>query len=295
MKLISQYWRGVLRRLQAEIDDFNSLITHRGEKGRENELSIARMLENLMPSRYGVGSGILFDSVGNESAQTDIVLFDAVDEPAILAQTNQVLFPVENVRATIEIKTNINKAEIVNIGEKFEKVRVLKPSIGEVPLFCAVGYRSVIALDTVVAHFKELKSEEYDRRPDLLLILDAAIIGMSQQLATDLGYKVPDGEDYLLGATPLQVQESGEPVHGKYVPVEDDNGSTTVLHEGNYYAVHDVDGKEYLADSARALLLFCEALISTLATKSSRAKPGFHHYITTEMRDTMRISLVSTE
>lgn len=289
MKLISQYWRGVLRRLQAEVEDFNNLITHRGEKGRENELSIARMLENLMPARYGVGSGILFDSLGNESWQTDIVLFDAVDEPAILAQTNQVLFPVENVRATIEIKTNINKAEIVNIGDKVEKVRTLKPTIGEVPLFCAVGYRSVIGLDTAATHFNDLKTDEYDRRPDLFLILDAAIIGMSQSLAADLGYEVSDGEDYLLGATPLQVQDSGEPVYGKYVRVEDDEGSTAILHEGNYYAVHEVAGNEYLADSARALLLFCEALISTLATKSSRAKPGFHHYITTEMRDTMKI------
>src|SRR5690606_22020378 len=96
-------------RLQAEVEGFNNIIEHQGEKGRENELSLSRMIERLAPTRYGVGTGLAFDSGGTQSRQTDVVIYDAIDEPAIFAQTNQVLFPIENVRAFVEVKTTMNK------------------------------------------------------------------------------------------------------------------------------------------------------------------------------------------
>src|SRR5437879_9254003 len=99
MSIVEQYWTGVLRRLQAEVENFNRLIEHQGEKGRENESSLARILERLVPTRYGIGSGLLFDAGGKQSRQMDIVVHEQGDEPALLAQTNQVLFPVANVRA----------------------------------------------------------------------------------------------------------------------------------------------------------------------------------------------------
>jgi len=292
MKLVSQYWRGVLRRLQAEVEDFNSLINHRGEQGRENELSIARMLENLIPARYGVGSGLLFDSDGNESSQTDIVLFDAVDEPAILAQTTQVLFPVENVRGAIEVKTNINGAELVDIGKKVGSVKALHPAVGKMPICAAVGYQATVLLDTVVTHFKTLKTATADNRPDLFLVVDPAMIGRSARIARNLGWDVPEPDDYILGVTPLQRDKDGQVTVGSYEPVPQGNSNSTgVLHHGNRFAVHSVSGVEYMADSARALLLFSEALITTLSIENNRSAPGFHYYITPEMRDLLLISL----
>lgn len=290
MKLVSQYWRGVLRRLQAEVEDFNKLINHRGEMGRENELSIARMLENLVPARYGVGSGLLFDSDGNDSLQTDIVLFDAVDEPAILAQTNQVLFPVENVRGAIEVKTNISGAELSDIGKKVKSVKALNPAIGNTPICAAVGYQATALLDTVMSHFKKLKTDTEDNRPDLFLVVDPAVIGMSARIARNLGWDVPESIDYLLGVTPLQVHQDGEATIGSYEPVPQ-GVSAGVLRDGNRFAVHSVSSKEYLAESARALLLFSEALITTLATENRRSAPGFHYYITPAMRDLLLIPL----
>jgi hypothetical protein len=288
VKLVSQYWRGVLRRLQAEVEDFNSLISHQGEKGRENELSLARMLGNLIPARYGIGSGLIFDTEGNESSQTDIVLFDAVDEPAVLAQTNQVLFPIENVRGAIEVKTAINGSEIEDIGEKVESVRTLNPKIDLAPVYTAVGYRATQTLETIAAHLRKLKTETSDNRPDLFLVLDPALIGMSARIARNLGWHIPESQEYLLGVTPLQEQSNGLVIIGKYEPVPDGAG-TAVIHGGNLFTVHSVSGCDYLADSARALLLFSEALLTTLATDNGRPSPGFHYYITAEMRDLLML------
>lgn len=285
MDLIEQYWSGVQRRLQAEVDGFNRLISHQGEKGRENELSLARLLASLAPSRYGVGSGLIFDSHGTESSQTDIILFDAVDEPAILAQTNQVLFPVENVRGAIEVKTSAGKAEVEDIGTKVASVRALAPAVGNLPLYAAVGYAGTLEAATLAGHLRALKSAEGDKRPDLFLVLDLAMLGISGDLARALGWELDEGEDYLIGVAPLHAEQSGGRVVGDFRSAPDGYGKSAMVN-GSMFSVHNAEGHGYyLAESSRALLLFSEALLTALALADARPAPGVHHYITAVMRD----------
>jgi hypothetical protein len=97
LPVVEDYWSGVLRRLQTEVDVFNQLVNHLPTRGTENELSFIRLLGGLVPRRYGIGTGLLIDAHDKSSNQTDIVIYDQADEPAILAQTSQVLFPIENV------------------------------------------------------------------------------------------------------------------------------------------------------------------------------------------------------
>jgi hypothetical protein len=59
-----------------------------------NELALARLLESFVPERVGVGTGVLIDSADKQSQQTDVVLFDRGNQPAVIAHTMQVLFPV---------------------------------------------------------------------------------------------------------------------------------------------------------------------------------------------------------
>jgi hypothetical protein len=288
VKLISQYWRGVLRRMQAEVEDFNSIIGHLGEMGRENELSLTRMLENLVPSRYGIGSGLIFDADGKNSRQTDIVIYDAVDEPTIMAQTSQVLFPVENVLGAIEVKTTLTGHEIANIGKKVESVKSLTPRVGESPICAAVGFKVAQSLDTTASHLLELKTDAADNRPDLFLVVDPGMIGLSRRIAEGLGWELPDSVDYLLGVTPLQRQTDGDVEVGAYEPVSASAGTTAII-QGSVFKIYSLGQQYYFAESARALLLFSEALLTTLATDGGRPAPGFHHYITKEMRDILRV------
>lgn len=289
MNLIEQYWAGVQRRLQAEVEGFNRLIAHQGEKGRENELSLARLLTSLVPSRYGVGSGLIFDQHGTESSQTDIVLFDAVDEPALLAQTNQVLFPVENVRGAVEVKTSIGKPEIEDIGEKVASVRALKPAVGALPLYAALGYGAKAEASTLAGHIRALKTDDADNRPDLFLALDLAMIGVSGKIATQLGWTLDGGADYLIGVAPLHKEPGNERKVGEFYEAPDDYGRTAVV-AGSMFSVHHAgDGDYYLAESSRALLLFSEALVTALALADGRPAPGVHHYITPGMRDVITL------
>lgn len=286
MNLIEQYWSGVQRRLQAEVDGFNRLISHQGEKGRENELSLARLLASLAPSRYGVGSGLIFDSHGMVSSQTDIILFESVDEPAILAQTNQVLFPVENVRGAIEVKTSAGQTDMKDIGAKVASVRALKPAIGELPLYAAVGYSGTLEPATLATHLRALKTAEGDGRPDLFLVLDLGLLGVSGDLARSLGWDLDKEVDYLIGVAPLHATEQGcGRTIGKFQPPPEGYDKTALVN-GSPLSIHNAQGHGYyLAESSRALLLFSEALITALALADSRPAPGVHHYITPVMRD----------
>ncbi|MGH3686103.1 MAG: DUF6602 domain-containing protein [Pseudonocardiaceae bacterium] len=148
MPLVEEYWDGVLRRLQAEVDIFARLVRHQGERGRENELAFVRLLEGLVPKRYGLGSGMLIDSGDRFAKQTDIVVFDQSNGPTILAQTTQLLFPVEQVRVCVEIKTTLTKEEIKDCGKKKAALLSLKPTGGDnYPLFVVLAYHADLGVN----------------------------------------------------------------------------------------------------------------------------------------------------
>ena len=81
MSIVEEYSAGVLQRLNAEVYVFAQLVTHEGERGRENEAVIARILQALVPQRYGIGSGLLIDTVDQYSRQTDIIVYEQSDDP----------------------------------------------------------------------------------------------------------------------------------------------------------------------------------------------------------------------
>ncbi|MFF8478750.1 DUF6602 domain-containing protein [Streptomyces sp. NPDC015414] len=278
MSVVEEYWSGVLRRLQAEVDIFNKLIKHWGERGRENELSLARLLENLVPRRYGVGSGMVIDSEDRYSQQTDIVIFNQADEPAFLAQSNQVLFPLENVRACIEVKTTVNKEEIKESGAKRESLSKLVPKQGTHPLFHFVGYAPGQHAETLAGHVRDL---EENQRPDLFCIVDNGMIGGRRELLHPiLRDAVGTDNDYIVAMTYLHDRNaSGEREIGQYYKPPTDFTEARVLYQGGSYPIVKV-GKEWtVAEPSRALLIFCACLVHTLAVHEGRNPPASSHYL----------------
>ncbi|MEU8743068.1 DUF6602 domain-containing protein [Streptomyces parvulus] len=277
MSVVEEYWSGVLRRLQAEVDVFNRLIKHWGERGRENELSLARLLENLIPKRYGVGSGMVIDHLDRYSQQTDIIVYDQANEPGILAQSTQVLFPVENVRACIEVKTSINKDEIQETGKKRVSLRLLTPVNRALPLFHLVGYKAAQELETITKHIRSLSDEE---RPDIFCIIDAGVIGGRKEILSPIfGDLLEKSPDYIIGVTFLHSRIDGERVKGQYLDPPPDSTDPKLLIDGSSYPIIRVGGKWRVAEPSRSLLIFCAALVDSLATHDGHPSPAITHYL----------------
>ena len=270
MAILEEYWSGVLRRLEAEVDTFNRLIDHQGEKGRENELSLARIIEKLIPSRYGIGSGLLIDSEGNYSKQIDIVVFDSSNEPTLMAQTNQVLFPVENVLLCIEVKTTVDKSEIDDATSKMRSIRELRTR-GRLPSFCLFGYSAAVSAKTLASH---LQNSQDNYPIDFSCILQLGLFSAR----SDLVPHYDSSGDYVVGVTPLHQSVDGERLPGEFLAPDKGDSSPDILHNGHRYPVVNVAGRDLVGEPSRALLLFCDTML--LALKHPGQNSNFTHYIT---------------
>jgi hypothetical protein len=275
VSIVEDYWAGVLQRLDAEVHVFAQLVTHEGERGRENEAVLARILEALVPQRYGIGTGLLIDNSDHYSRQTDIVVFDQSDEPAVLAQTTQLLFPIESVLACIEVKTTLRGDDLSDCFEKARQMRQeLKPSRlypdgSEHPLFIVLAYRAGQKPETLA---KKLEECEPDDRPDLLCIVQ-------QGLLMGSAGSIREGSDAADIGIALY-RENGRPLVGRATGPE-----LLALHANKQYPLVGYGQKLLLVDSSRALLLFVEALVRLLASRQARDKPVLSHYVSDHMRE----------
>lgn len=281
--IVEQYWGGVARRLQAEVDVFNRLIGHAAEQGRENELVLVRLLENLIPKRFGVGSGIVIDSAGNRSKQTDIIIYDTADQPTVMSQTNQLLFPVEVVHSVIEVKTNLTASDLGDCAEKKSSIAALKVGGGAArPDFLLLAYEAWASVKTVTEHLHAMGKEN---APDAVCVVSPGILaGMP---ASHLG----DGS-FNVGLVPLhQRDESGARQRATWTILDTPPKGAVFTYEGAAYPVTRSPVKGFIAcEPGRAILLFCEALLRSLAKRSSIAQPVLSYYIDDIAKELVHVS-----
>jgi hypothetical protein len=271
--VVEEYWTGVASQLQVEASVFSRLVGHNGEVGRANELALAQLVTSLLPSTVGVGTGVIIDSEGNRSAQTDLVIYDKGAQPQILAHSTQLLFPVETVLAAIEVKTSVATADINDSGRKFKSVRALKPKNGrEVPITAFFGYS---ASSAPIARARELNSLAEAECPDVACVLDPGLVSRRE-----------DG-NLRMGAVPLHnVDADGARIAGEWIPQEK---SARVVRGNASYPVAGLKpyGDWVVFEPGRALLLFAEALLTALAERTGSNVDWLSSYVTETARETV--------
>lgn len=256
---VESYWSGVVQRLQAEVQVMNRLVPHHGEQGRANELTLSRLLESLLPSNVSVGSGIIFDSAGRASGQTDLILYDASSQPRFLAQTTQFLFPVETVLAAIEVKTTLDDEELGKVATSKGRLRDLRSKDGRPPPpYYLMAYSAGLLPETMISKIRGLQLVD---RPDYLCVLSTALLA---------GHTPADGQ-YFAGLAALHtLNERGDRLSGNWQePGRDEQGRPQrfYIRGGMTYGVTALsqgNRKRLVSEPGRALLLFCERILSDL-------------------------------
>lgn len=101
----------------------NRLI-HPGEYGKYREESCKDILKLLLNPNYSISDGFIFTSNNIISTQCDIVIYNSSLSPLI---TNDIahMFPVEEVRTIIEIKSNLTKSDFKTALIKLSKNKSL--------------------------------------------------------------------------------------------------------------------------------------------------------------------------
>lgn len=273
MNHVGPYWNGVMQRLQAEVEQMNHLIAHQGAKGTENELSLARLVENLIPARFGVGSGLLVDSTGQSSKQMDLIVYERGNEPGIFAQTNQVMFPVENVRLCIEVKTTLTKSALEDGRAKKASIEALYSSTGEHPPLALFGYRSDITAATIAGHLDAV-TDTHGPRPDMTVsVLLALLVG-----------ELPGRKGWTRAVAGLHQRDAaGNVIPGSEEQPNEDE-STSAVRYGVLYPLTSVSPKKWvIAEPSRSLLLLAEWIVTVL--NESNDDPVLSAYIDATARE----------
>jgi hypothetical protein len=119
--------------LAAQLDLSLQSITHSGTLGEVNEEHFISLLRRYLPNRYGVDQGIVIDSTGATSDQTDIIIYDPQYTPPLLDQQTHRYVLAEAVYAVLEVKPAINKDYLRYAANKARSVRCLSRTSIPIP------------------------------------------------------------------------------------------------------------------------------------------------------------------
>ena len=101
-------------------------ILHNGSKGTVRENIVNKVIRPFLPACYGLSGGEAFDSEGNTSKQLDLVVYDSVFSYIIPYIDNYIQFPCESIYGNIEIKSFLNKDELMNAIDNIKSMKSLK-------------------------------------------------------------------------------------------------------------------------------------------------------------------------
>lgn len=97
---------GVSKRLQAHVD-LSSIYAQPGGVGDDREFAVTDLLREMLPTRFGVEKGRIFDSDGNLSAEIDAIVFERDEQFLSLEIGSRRLIPVESVYGVFEVKSTL--------------------------------------------------------------------------------------------------------------------------------------------------------------------------------------------
>lgn len=189
--------KNVFRRLSKRmIEDFSisAEISHHGSKGTYRENTLKKFLsEGRLPTRYGIGAGEIVGPVHNVSRQSDLIIFDRLNGISLIYDENTQVYPIECVAGTIEVKSTLNKAELIKSLENIRSVKKLTPRETTtntlsglvhinyprpLPFGAVFGYRlggnSLSSLEENIREWEENTPKEY--WPNVVAVLDEGLI-----------------------------------------------------------------------------------------------------------------------
>jgi len=110
--------------------DHERAIGHPGVKGRFRELFVNNLLVPWLPPAVGCGTGIIIDHEQNvvEAGQEDVVLFDALLGPQILASPHATdgVFLFDNALCRIEVKSILTQEHLKDFAKTSLAIANLK-------------------------------------------------------------------------------------------------------------------------------------------------------------------------
>ena len=117
---VKAYYTALQRILDLQRGVLTGVLTHKGERGRNDEERLRLFLRQVLPQRFGLGTGFIIS--GNPDAvasnQTDIIISDQYTNSPIHHELAAEVYPIETVLATVEVKGSLSSTRDEKTGKK---------------------------------------------------------------------------------------------------------------------------------------------------------------------------------
>jgi hypothetical protein len=90
-----------------------SSLNHKLTGGELKELFVSKVLRQFLPVQFDIGTGTVVNQRGDQSKQTDIVIYDNRVMPPFIKEQAIGVYPAESVIAVLEVKSHLRKQELV--------------------------------------------------------------------------------------------------------------------------------------------------------------------------------------
>ena len=97
-----------------------AIIDHSVLVGTHRESILFKFLEDILPKRYSIDSGMVYGLIG-QSKQADIVIWDELNYPKLPMQGSSMFFS-ESVKTVIEVKSRYNSSEFTDVKGKVKAI-----------------------------------------------------------------------------------------------------------------------------------------------------------------------------
>ena len=181
---IPEYMIDVTNRMQDQSASIRrDFASHRPTAGNAREGLVLEFLEEHLPKKFEVSTGLLFSSNGELSKQADLVIVDGLNNAPLYGSTLNKFWPVEAVYALIEVKTSLTPTELSDAIEKGRSFKRLSRKFLPSPaqnildsLFIIWGYECS-NLPTLAKNLEDLlKGTPQAEQPDLIIVPDKTVI-----------------------------------------------------------------------------------------------------------------------
>lgn len=188
---MKKFFQGISKKLNAHAEDITSSFGHKGEQGSSNERALIEFLEKYLPKRYAVGRGKILAHNEEDTDQIDTIIYDNYRNPPLYTENGFLAAAIESVYGVIEVKTTLNKTQLLDANGKSKSVLtkprlsstvtnrspgVLFQSSGETvpPVAACFAFRGEASIESVARNLADLE-EKGELYLDLVCILDQGI------------------------------------------------------------------------------------------------------------------------
>ncbi|EMO2347450.1 TPA: hypothetical protein JI250_18545 [Acinetobacter baumannii] len=121
MTVISEKFNAKVNALKSDFE-VNKEIIHQGVKGGLNENALSSLIKEIVPKKYNISKGIIENSKGEQSNETDFFIYDDEILPPYL-KDDFAFVPLEAVKYVFEVKSTLNSTELKTTIAKFSKFK----------------------------------------------------------------------------------------------------------------------------------------------------------------------------